>query len=348
MRSAAGIIIAVFVLLAAGVVALAQKNSIHESPHKVLVRSCEKCHVATSFKDIRFDHTETEFSVDGHHDKVKCLDCHSVEDFTRVEMTCASCHTDVHRQQMGPYCVRCHSSEGWSVFDSERIHASTNFPIVGRHLLLDCESCHSGMTISRFRQTPSRCVDCHRVDYESVASPNHLTSGFTTECMTCHSMNAWEPATMTDHDAFFPIFSGRHGGVWDTCAQCHVGGGNLRVVSCLGCHEHDQVLMDPVHSGMTGYSWATPECLTCHPTGSAGRYGEHDALFFPIFSGAHAGSWNSCATCHPDAANKTNFTCIECHQHDRTRMDDKHSGEQDYTYTPTSCMECHADGRAGD
>ena len=347
MKNISVLIVALFALGAAGVVAVAQKGSIHESPHKVLVRSCEKCHVATSFKDIRFDHNETEFAVDGHHDKVKCLDCHSIEDFTRVEASCASCHTDVHRQQMGPYCVRCHSTEGWSVFDSERIHASTNFPIVGRHLVLDCESCHEGMTIYRFRQTPSRCVDCHRADYESVASPNHAASGFSTECMTCHTMTAWEPATMTDHDVFFPIFNGNHAGAWSTCGDCHVSPGNFRVVSCIDCHDHSQTLMDPVHAGMTGYTWATPDCLGCHPRGDAGRYGEHDTLFFPIFSGRHAGEWNSCSACHLVPANKKSFTCIECHEHDQPRMDDKHLGEvQDYTYTPTSCMDCHADGRA--
>jgi hypothetical protein len=247
---------------------------------------------------------------------------------------------------MGPYCIRCHSTEGWSVFDNERIHASTNFPIAGRHLVLDCEGCHQGMTISRFRQTPSRCVDCHRADYESVSSPNHVSSGFNTECTFCHTMMAWVPAAMTDHEAFFPIFTGEHAGAWNACADCHVSPGNFNVVSCIDCHAHSQSRTDPIHSGMAGYTWATPQCLGCHPRGSAGRYGEHDQAFFPIYSGRHAGEWSSCGTCHPQAANKQVFTCITCHEHDQAPMDDKHLGEvNNYTYSPTSCYDCHPDGR---
>jgi hypothetical protein len=328
-------------ITALGFDARAQKTTIHESPHKVLERTCEKCHVATSFKDIRFDHGETGFALGNPHARLKCLDCHSVEDFTKEESSCAGCHTDVHREQMGPRCERCHVGENWSVFDSEEIHSSTNFPLMGRHVILDCESCHAGMPIERFRQTPSRCVDCHRADYESVQSPNHLTSGFSTECETCHQMTLWEPANMTDHDAFFPIFSGAHNRVWSECAQCHPSSGNFRVVDCLTCHDHSQPLMDPAHSGFAGYSYATPACLSCHPRGDKGRFLDHEQVF-PIFSGPHS-KWDACADCHPSATNKAIFSCFQCHG--RTKMDDKHSGENGYSYNSAECLRCHPDGR---
>jgi len=340
------LIIALFAVTfaAVGIYAKAQKATIHESPHKVLKRSCEKCHVATSFSDIRFDHDETNFALGTAHAQVKCLDCHSVENFAKVESACASCHTDVHREQMGPRCERCHVGDSWSVFDSEAIHASTNFPIMGRHVMLDCESCHAGMPIERFRQTPSQCIGCHRADYERVQSPNHVGSGFSTECQTCHQMTAWVPATMTDHDAIFPIFSGTHNRVWTRCTECHPNPSNMRVVNCLGCHE--QPVMDPVHSGFPGYSYATPACLTCHPRGERGNFANHDAVF-PIYSGTHNNVWSQCAECHPNPANRAQADCLGCHEHDQPLMDPVHNGFNGYSYTTAACLNCHPRGEKG-
>ena len=325
----------------------AQKQTIRESPHKELKRSCEKCHMATSFKDIRFDHTETSFAVDGHHDDLNCLVCHNIENFARVESNCASCHQDIHRGEMGTDCERCHTSEGWRVLDGEGIHAVTNFPLLGRHIVLDCESCHPGMTPTQFRQTPSRCIDCHRTDYDNVSSPEHRSSGFSTDCQTCHQMTAWSPAVMSDHDALFPIFSGVHNRVWDACTQCHINPSNNKVVSCLSCHEHSQPLADPTHQGMPGYSYVTSACLSCHPDGSAGNFVSHDAVF-PIYSGPHNRQWDDCAQCHTSQSNHSIVDCLTCHEHAQSRMDPSHQGMTGYSYTTSACLSCHPDGTKGD
>ena len=70
----------------------------------------------------------------------------------------------------------------------------------------------------------------------------------------------------------------------------------------------------------------------------------HDAQFFPIFSGAHNGEWTSCTECHSNPANYSVFTCIDCHEHNRTDMDDKHSGENGYEYSSLACLDCHPTG----
>jgi hypothetical protein len=167
----------------------------------------------------------------------------------------------------------------------------------------------------------------------------------TSACLSCHPTGS--AGRYTEHDIqFFPIFSGRHVGTWNSCESCHPTATNKQVWTCLECHEHAQAETDPVHAGMQEYSYTSSACMNCHPSGDAGRYTDHDALFFPIFSGRHASTWNSCAICHPTATNKKVFTCIECHEHNQQRTDDQHRGEaNNYTYTATSCYDCHPDGR---
>lgn len=325
----------------------AQEAPAFDSPHKRLARSCEACHVATSFKDIRFDHDTTDFSLEALHEGAPCLACHNVEDFSRVDDRCVTCHTDIHRDRMGPDCARCHTPRGWTVFDSEEIHAPTNFPILGRHTLIDCLACHPGSPTADFRRVWTECVDCHQQEFIANPSIDHVAFGFSSRCQDCHEMTGWTPSYMPDHDPIFPIYSGRHKNTWDRCTICHVDPNNRRVFECITCHEHNRTDMDAKHQGIPGYAYVSQECYACHPTGEAGDFGEHDTLFFPIFSGAHRGEWASCTTCHDVPADRKQFTCITCHEHDRTRMDDKHLGEvQDYVYASNACYECHPTGRA--
>lgn len=344
MRTLICIVAAGLVLTCFGASALAQKPTIHESPHKRLSRACDKCHVATSFKDIRFDHDETGFELSGRHADVACLLCHNIEDFSEVESTCGTCHEDIHRGRLGASCELCHATEGWRVFDADDIHARTNFPLMGRHILLDCESCHPGMPATDFRQAHSQCIDCHRADYDRVTTPDHRASGFATDCESCHEMVSWTPARFLEHEAIFPIFSGSHRGVWNACAQCHIGPVSQGNVTCIDCHDHRQDAMDAFHQGFPGYAYDSQSCLGCHPRGEAGRFVEHEP-FFPIFSGKHAGRWNSCAQCHEDPQSRQVFTCLSCHEHSQSRMDDKHLGEVNgYIYTSTACYDCHPRG----
>lgn len=321
----------------------AQKATIHESPHKELKRSCEKCHVATSFKKIRFDHDETRFPLNGPHQNAKCLACHNVENFTKVESACGVCHDDVHAGQMGTDCERCHLDDNWKSLDAEAIHAETDFPLMGRHLMTDCEMCHTGMSVTSFRRAPTECIDCHRADFEG-ATPSH--NGFSDNCQECHAVGGWEPATLRDHEPLFPIQSGIHAGTWNDCAECHPSGPE-RGFTCLSCHEHAQPAMDPIHVGMGSYSYVSQLCLNCHPTGRADRYGEHDTQFFPIFTGTHNNTWDDCVQCHETPTNKALFTCISCHDHNQTDMNNVHNGLAGYSYVSSECLGCHPDGTAG-
>ncbi|OLD66576.1 MAG: hypothetical protein AUI33_10860, partial [Ignavibacteria bacterium 13_1_40CM_2_61_4] len=62
---------------------------------------------------------------------------------------------------------------------------------------------------------------------------------------------------------------------------------------------------------------------------------------FPIASGPHA---VECNTCHGDGASFREFNCTACHDHNRGLTDQLHQGVATYSYTATSCLDCHADG----
>jgi hypothetical protein len=235
------------------------------------------------------------------------------------------------------------------VTDAEEIHAETNFSSMGRHLLLDCESCHPGMPEADFRRTASECISCHRADYDAASSPKHSLSGFSTDCRRCHLLTAWTPANMSEHDAaFFPIYSGTHLNQWSDCSSCHTVPGNNSIVSCIDCHQHSQASTDPTHRGMPGYSYSSTACLTCHPTGIRRDYLDHDAEFFPIYSGTHLNQWSDCTSCHTGTGKNAGFSCTDCHQHSQTATDPTHSGMPGYSYTSTSCFDCHPTGVKSD
>jgi hypothetical protein len=220
------------------------------------------------------------------------------------------------------------------------------FPIFSgthRNRWSDCSQCHPDAGNHRAFD----CLTCHEHAQEST-DPHHAGmpgySYASPACLDCHPTG--RAGEYTEHDAaFFPIYSGTHVGQWLDCASCHTTG--AADFSCIDCHDHAQTETDVHHAGMPGYSYASTACFDCHPTGRAGQYTDHDAAFFPIYSGAHAGRWDVCSTCHEVASDKSLFTCLTCHEHSQARMDDKHLGEVDgYAWVSAECLRCHPDGRS--
>ena len=164
-------------------------------------------------------------------------------------------------------------------------------------------------------------------------------------CYQCHPTG--QKGEFREHDSqYFPIYTGTHQNKWDTCKTCHVDPANRKVFTCVDCHEHTQTRMDPVHQGIPGYSFNSLDCYQCHPTGKKGQFRDHDNLYFPIYSGPHKGKWDSCRTCHNVPGNSKIFTCLVCHQHSRSKMDDKHLGKVNgYQYDSNACYNCHPNGK---
>ena len=317
-------------------------------PHQRLSMPCEDCHTTETFNAISFDHARhTGYDLDGKHKSARCSSCHNLKDFSTVEKNCFNCHQDVHESKMGPDCARCHSSSTWTSFDFQEIHLNTDFPFMGRHALVDCQSCHQSLPQGDIMMDRTRCVDCHQSEYLNASGPNHVADGFSTECQNCHRMNGWRPATIPNHEIYFPIYNGNHAGVWNSCATCHINPSNNQDFSCLNCHEHNQNDMDGGHGSMPGYAYNSADCYLCHPDGRASDFKEHDAQFFPIYSGSHASEWSSCTECHNVPTDRKQFNCLSCHVHRQEEMDGKHGDMTGYGYDSRLCYECHPQGLKG-
>ena len=236
--------------------------------------TCNSCHSMDAWRPARFvDHSRTRFPLTGAHRQVDCAQCHIGGRFAGTPTDCFSCHQANYNSTSSPNhaaagfptsCQTCHNTSAWrpASFD----HNRTRFPLTGAHRSTECARCHAG---GRYAGTPTDCFSCHAANYNATSNPNHRAAGFPTQCQNCHTTNAWRPATF-DHDgSFFPIYSGRHRGVWSSCQDCHVNAGNYAVFECINCHAHTKSETDNNHREVGGYSYQSTACYRCHPRGTA-------------------------------------------------------------------------------
>jgi nitrate/TMAO reductase-like tetraheme cytochrome c subunit len=333
----------VFLVLLCGTPLAAQETT--RSPHGKLAGECADCHRPESWtairKDQKFDHGRTGFALEGAHTRVTCRSCHAALDFTNAPTTCASCHADLHRGELGNNCLQCHTPR--SFLDRTamvRAHSASRLPLDGAHLLADCQSCHTPAAQGRlaFVGRPTRCEGCHLATYTATRDPDHRAAGMSTDCTSCHSTLAWERARFDHAASGFPL-TGAHAGL--TCNDCHA---NFQfrgaAVTCVTCHQTDyDATLDPNHR-TTGMP---TDCAACHGTVTwDGARFEHDAQWFPIYSGEHRGKWRSCSECHTSPTDYAQFTCATCHT--PTETVPKHREVAGFSTTPQACLTCHRRG----
>ncbi len=202
---------------------------------------------------------------------------------------------------------------------------------------MTCVSCHA----SGYAGTSTACYSCHQAAYQGVVDPNHVTNNFDHICTTCHTTTAWTPSSFNHATTAFPL-TGAHTTL--TCVACHSSGYTGTSTACYACHQTAyQTTTNPSHAA-AGFPTA---CQNCHTTtGWTPSTWDHDSQYFPIYSGIHNGRWSVCADCHVSAGSFAVFECINCHEHNKTDTDSKHSGVQNYQYQSTSCYSCHPRGRA--
>ena len=328
-----------FLLLYAAV--YAQGVSTHGEGFKI---DCKQCHTSDSWsiEVVNWNHDTTGFVLDGKHADVACGDCHQSLAFNEQTGECAQCHAPVHQGTVGNDCKRCHTTNHWLISDVQVLHEQAGFPLEGMHLLADCSQCHGTQREFVFEPMGQQCVDCHREDYEATTDPNHYALNFSMNCIECHDPFSVRWGGGNFHH-FFPL-EGGHNGV--DCAQCHTTGNYTDATpECSSCHMDDfNAAVNPNHNG-AGYSTDCTECHSTEPGWTISKFDLHDALHFPIYSGRHRVVWNDCATCHITPGNFDTFTCIDCHEHnDEAEVTDDHDDEDDFTYTPTSCYDCHPTG----
>ena len=249
--------------------------------HGELGADCARCHTPRNFLDrsamLRL-HQETRFPLTGSHVALDCERCHRPAPqgqfaFVNRPSECVDCHLVAYNTTTNPdhratgfetNCTQCHSTVTWS--HARFNHAGTSFPLTGAHTSLPCTQCHSDGVYAGKSAT---CVACHQAAYDATTNPNHAGASFPTTCVTCHSTSAWMPAQYREHDTqFFPIFSGAHRGRWSSCSTCHTVATDYSQFTCLTCHGQQET--DGHHREVSGYSYTSQACYSCHRNGRSG------------------------------------------------------------------------------
>jgi hypothetical protein len=257
----------------------------------------------------------------------KCLDCHK-EIKTRVDQNKGyHASTEVKRKD----CFSCHSDHhgrNFEIirFDSERFdHQLTGYKLTGAHIKQDCIACHRDERIESvelrkkdktYLGLKTDCKACHKDVHQNTLSTN--------DCASCHTTEAFAPATLFDHSKTdFPL-KGQHREV--ECRRCHeITFTNSTLFqkfagvpfnNCAACHED-------VHHGQFGTN-----CKQCHTEESFNVFVgkntfDHSTTKFPLL-GKHQKI--DCASCHqmegstmPETVfqeykNKDFQQCVTCHE----------------------------------
>ena len=229
-------------------------------------------------------------------------------------------------------CDNCHTTKDWKLvmFD----HRIVNYPLEGQHKGLSCEQCHS---IEDFSRVAPGCAACHQdVHQEKLGR----------ECSTCHTPEHWTvlDVLVAHRNTTFPLV-GVHARL--DCQACHLseieGEYSFIQSECVACHQSNyQNAQNPEHTGM-GFSI---RCEDCHNlTGwRPANFSGHDG-YFPIYSGEHAGKWDTCSDCHVVPGNYQQFSCYDgCHEHNQAKMDDEHDEVSGYVFESNACLSCHPSG----
>lgn len=311
-----------------------------QSPHgKDLKIDCVNCHESESWKvipkNIKFNHNkETKFQLLGQHASVSCESCHKSFIFSNVQSACNSCHKDIHQGTLGVNCERCHSQNSWIVSNIIQMHQNTRFPLTGVHINVDCQSCHSQYLNFYFPPLQVSCISCHSKEFYSTTAPNHVSSGFSTECQDCHGITDPTWNAQNFNHSFFPLSGGHN---IANCFACHTMGSNFKGLStsCYSCHSSTYAgASNPNHITLN----FSHDCTQCHSTLNwTNSTFNHNQTSFPL-TGAHTNV--ACASCHTSGNTNLPTDCYSCHANSYAAASNPNHASAGL---PTSCKDCHSD-----
>jgi hypothetical protein len=245
-------------------------NECHADVHQSTTGSdCSRCHTTASWlvTDITRIHETSRFPLLGAHKTADCVECHKSESLVRFDVPgveCIDCHRENYNSTTNPNhlqagfseeCSTCHPVNAFQWTGAGFNHS--RFRLENGHSGLECTACH---TSGNYADISPECYSCHQDKYNNTTNPNHQSMGFPTTCIICHDTKAWSPASYTQHDILFPIYSGRHKGTWDKCTDCHTDPNNYSQFDCKTCHAD-------AHEGK---NYTNADCYRCHPRGTGG------------------------------------------------------------------------------
>lgn len=305
----------------------------HEDHHEGRYGTdCAQCHNEESFLALNndmsfFDHTVTDYPLEGMHEEVDCRACHVERFSTPIDFSaCMNCHEDYHEGEFvengsSPDCAECHTLDhgfDYSLYTLEQ-HQESAFPLEGAHVATPCFACHLSEEDERwhFREIGTTCVDCHQDIHDGYISEQYYPQD---DCAVCHMNDAWASVEFDHSQTDWPL-DGKHLEV--DCRDCHFEMADNDVSytqifdglenQCISCHEN-------VHGEEFAINGVT-DCIRCHVTSSwTPENFDHSATAFPL-DGRHADV--ECRACHEQTADDGSifviykiekFQCIDCHQ----------------------------------
>ena len=302
-------------------------------------KQCEICHHEHHGKDFplidwgeagqkSFDHARTGYPLTGKHAKAKCETCHDprrVTDGAVKEVlakgrksllgapaTCAGCHFDEHRGQVGNDCQKCHDPNAFKPATKGFDHALTKYPLTGLHAKVPCAKCHApvvdpegkhtfpqavSVTYAKYKPLPfALCTDCHKDPHQNR---------FGALCVTCHVVEGWKIMKVGQGDkvAFHEKarYQLRGAHVQVECKFCHgpfegqakARYKDLAFKACTDCHQD-------AHLGQLDKPGQPPAaCDRCHAVQGwvpvRFELADHQKTRYPL-EGAHVAV--ACDRCH--------------------------------------------------
>ena len=330
---------------------------------------CASCHTVSGFTPATFtvaQHARTRYPLVGKHATVSCASCHDRRDARGVREVvmrpafarCESCHGDAaHGTQLvsrgaGAACTSCHTVGGWkpSTFTVAQ-HASSKFPLTGRHASADCGSCHAadrrflpplppartlGTARVALHLTETTCEGCHRDPHGGRYHATVASAQGT--CVSCHDTRAFHPSTIdvAAHSRFAFALDGAHRAA--PCVACHTTMQRASVGSSL------KLAPAPAKAITYTVAGAGASCATCHTS-------PHGTQF------ASRSDAGACQSCHDlqawapasrfkhDAnggfdlgAAHERLACSRCH------VPTGANGVRKWRGVPRNCEACHTSG----
>ncbi len=293
--------------------------SCHADEHQnQLTDNCESCHNMDKWSPAAlFSHDKSKYPLTGKHSEVACLKCHKSELVTEISTgriadpyhplersiyqgltfsSCNSCHEDAHKGKFGPNCSGCHTTENFAVAKMAKDfdHNKTGYPIVGRHIGVDCTKCHTSGKMTD-PVAHAACKDCHRDEHRGQFAAR-ADGG---KCESCHTVDGYVPA--------------RYGAVEHAQTKFPLAGGHL-ATPCIACHaktESDKL------GEYAKFAFDTLGCKVCHQDvhrGQLEKYMKNSGCeYCHNVESWHKITFDHAATVFPLAGKHNQTECMKCH-----------------------------------
>ncbi len=301
----------------------------HEDVHEgKFGKDCAKCHREKSFHSLRkmdfFDHSVTDFPLEGNHMDVKCKACHKRGHYTDpIDFSrCDNCHDDYHEgvfktQTKDPDCGACHRVDkafSFSAFGIEE-HKQASFALEGAHIAVPCFSCHLQGERWVFKDLGVRCIDCHEDIHKGFINAKFYPDN---DCTRCHQPDSWQEVSFDHQYTDWPL-EGRHADL--RCGACHFSeeeNGSVKKQRFKNLDTHCQSCHDNVHGDQFAERQQMEGCAVCHTPDDWFPYNfDHNSTAFPL-DGQHEKL--ECGACHYKTPaqdiiiyKNRKTKCIDCH-----------------------------------